>query len=312
MYMQAALALALVTLSEASIGIFVKLVGDQIPIMSLHFYRVFFASIFLLVAVAMTNHGALRFPEKNLRDIAIIGALIAAQISLFNTAMSLAPVANVVIFWSIAPFFVFIFSSIFLGERPRRFYIFVFLLAFVGIAIAEPVRFDMALWSGEQLGNILALATGVVYAGVVTYLRKEGTTETNVDIFWFMLAASVYLAPLVAIFGAGSLFATSTTSLFGVTIPVVLWAAGLGFLSTGLAYFGISFVLSRINANVYSLIDIIVSPLIATLLAFMVFSEVPSTATVVGGVILLFAGALLTLLRNRRFSAPEPEKRVVR
>ena len=35
---------------------------------------------------------------------------------------------------------------------------------------------------------------------------------------------------------------------------------GLGLISTGFAYFGISLVLKTIDANLYSLVDIIVSP----------------------------------------------------
>lgn len=293
-----ALALAIVTMAEASIGIFVKLVDSQVPLLALNFYRVFFAALFLLPVVAATNRGALRFPQNNLRDVLIIGALIALQISLFNTAMTLAPVANVVVFWSIAPFFVFIFSSVFLNERPRPVYAIIFLLAIVGVFIAKPVSLA-AGWGPEQIGNLIALSTGAVYAAMVTYLRSEGRSESSVDILWFMVAASVYLAPALLFVGPGPLFAPSTSTLFSVSVPVIVWIIALGAFSTGLAFFCISYVLQRINANIYSLIDIIVSPVVAALLAFLIFTEVPSTSTVVGGSVLLFAGALLTMLRNR-------------
>ena len=293
-----ALALAIVTMAEASIGIFVKLVGDQVPLLAINFYRVFFAALILLPLVAATNRGALRFPHNNLRDVLIIGALIATQISLFNTAMTLAPVANVVVFWSIAPFFVFIFSSLFLNERPRPLYALIFLLAIAGVIIAKPVSLG-AGWGPEQLGNVIALSTGAVYAAMVTYLRSEGRSESTVDIFWFMVIASCYLVPGLFFVGPGNLFAPSDITFFGSTVPVITWILGLGFFSTGLAFFCISFVLTRINANIYSLIDIIVSPVMAALLAFLIFTEVPSTSMIVGGSVLLFSGALLTLLRNR-------------
>lgn len=294
-----AIALLFVTVSEASIGIFVKLVDGQIPILTLNFYRVFFAALFLLGVIALSQRTALSFPRRNIRDVLIIGALIATQISLFNIAMTLAPVANVVVFWSIAPFFVGIFSTIFLKERPRPEYALVFLLALVGIGVAEPVSLDFSSWSPEQLGNFIALTTGAVYAALVTYLRSEGKTESRVDILWFMVAASVYLSPALLIFGPGDLFAPSTTTLLGAPVPVLVWAAALGILSTGIAYYCISYVLRKINANIYALIDIIVSPIVAGALAFFVFTEVPSTRTLIGGAILLFSGAILTVLRNR-------------
>ena len=307
--MKAALALGVVTVAEATIGIFVKLTGDAVPVLALNFYRVFFAVLLLWPLVAIMERGPIQFPHKNLRDVAIIGALIALQISLFNYAMTLTSVANAVVFWSVAPFFVGIFSTIFLGERPRPVYALVFLLAMVGIILAKPVSFAAAAWSPAQLGNLVALSTGVVYAALVTYLRSEGKTETTVDVLWFMIAATLYLAPTLFLSGFGDVLATSEISLFGLAVPVLLWLVGLGMFSTGLAYYCIGYVLRHMNANIYSLIDIIVSPLVAAVLAFLIFREVPSWSLVLGGGILLFSGALLTLLRNRAIAAapPSPE-----
>ena len=45
--MKAALALGVVTVAEATIGIFVKLTGDAVPVLALNFYRVFFAVLLL-------------------------------------------------------------------------------------------------------------------------------------------------------------------------------------------------------------------------------------------------------------------------
>jgi drug/metabolite transporter (DMT)-like permease len=289
----------IVTLAEASIGIFVKLVDGQIPIWTLNFFRVFFATLTIAPLLWLLRRESLRFPDKNWRDILLIGALIATQISLFNLAMTLAPVANVVVFWSVAPFFVFIFSSLFLHERPHWSYAFVFLVALIGIVIAEPISFGQGNWTNVQLGNALALVTGAVYAALVTYLRSEGRSETRVDIFWSMLAASVYLLPGAFLYGFGSAFAASSTTMWGAELPVLTWAVGLGVFSTGFSFFFISLVLRQISANIYSLIDIIVSPIIAAFLAWLIFTESPSQDTVLGGALLLTAGAILTLLRNQ-------------
>lgn len=76
-----------------------------------------------------------------------------------------------------------------------------------------------------------------------------------------------------------------------VPIANVLLRAGcLGVLSTEFAYFGVSLVLERINAAVYSLIDIIVSPVLAASLGYLVFGEVPAGGMIIGGGLLLFSG----------------------
>lgn len=288
--MKTFLPLIIVTLAEATIGVFVKLTDGQVPIFALNFYRVFFAALFLGVVMTALNKKFLKFPKNNARDIFIIGALIALQISSYNLAMSLTSIANAVIFWSIAPFFVFIFSWKFLHESPKKQYILIFMLALAGLFIAEPFSSSNA----NAVGNSIALFTGVVYAGAVTYMRHEGTTETTNDVFWFMGAATLYLLPTLLIDGPGDILAESNYTLFGLPVPTLLWAICLGVISTGVAYLFISFVLKRIDANVYSLVDIIVSPLIAGLLGYLIFNEVPNDDVVIGGILLLGSGFWLT------------------
>ncbi|MFP4523850.1 MAG: DMT family transporter [Candidatus Woesearchaeota archaeon] len=295
------LPLLIVTLAEASIGVFVKLVGTNVPIFTLNFYRVLFAAIFLAAGVPLLTKHKLKFPKHNTKDILIVGGLIALQISFFNVAMSLAPIANVVIFWSVAPFFAFIFSTIFLKEKPKKVHILIFLIAIAGIIIAKPLD------GGHALGNLIALADGAVYAAMVTYLRSEGITEDTVDIFWFMTMASVYLLPFLFIFGPGELGKLIPYEALGASIPVIVWVVCLGMISTGLAFLFISEVLKKIDANVYSLIDIIVSPVVAALLGYLIFTEIPSKNMIFGAALLLISGFWLTKELQRKPTVnPQP------
>ncbi|MWD29309.1 EamA family transporter [Aquicoccus sp. SCR17] len=280
--------LALITVSEATIGIFVKLTGGLIPIHTLNFYALLTATGFLMLTMPVLNRAPLRPPWGNMTDTLIVGALIAAQISVFNVAMTLVPIANAVIFWSVAPFFTFIFSAIFLKEKATLGNVLTFGIAIFGIVLAKPLS------GGHMLGNLVALADGAVYAAMVTYMRHEGKSETGNDIAWSMLVAALILAPSVLIFGPGQVFSTAEAG-----VPAGIWALALGLVSTGFAYFGISLVLKTLNANVYSLIDIIVSPVVATLLGFLILAETPASSTVYGGALLLFAGFLLTWQTTR-------------
>ena len=291
--MKIILLLLLITVSEATIGVFVKLTDGLIPIQTLTFYAMACAAAFLFVARILASGQRPRFPKGNVKDTAIIGVLIAVQGGVFNFAMSLVPIANAVIFWSIAPFFVFIFSALFLGESARKSYILIFVVALVGIVLANP------LGGGHMLGNSVALATGAIYAAMVTYMRYEGKTETGNDIAWSLLVAALVLSPFLLVSGPGEITATIAYPVLGMDLPVLLWAAGLGVISTGFAYFGISIVLKSINANVYALIDIIVSPVVASVFGFLIFAEVPGRGTIYGGVLLLGAGFWLTREMSR-------------
>jgi drug/metabolite transporter (DMT)-like permease len=198
-----------------------------------------------------------------------------------------------VIFWSIAPFFVFIFSALFLGEKAKKSYILIFVVALSGLVLANP------LGGGHMLGNFVALATGVIYAAMVTYMRYEGKTETGNDIAWSLLVAALVLSPALLLGGPGKVWSIISYPTLGLDLPVMLWAAGLGFISTGFAYFGISIVLKSINANIYALVDIIVSPVVATTLGYLIFAEVPGEGVIYGGAILLGAGFWMTREMSR-------------
>lgn len=300
--MRTGLLLLLITLSEATIGVFVKLTGGLIPIQTLNFYALSLAAAFLLVTLRISTGHRLRLPARNIKDILIIGLLIATQISVFNYAMTLVPIANAVIFWSIAPFFTFLLSALFLDERARPVHVAIFAIALAGIVIAQPLS------GGEMLGNLVALADGAIYAAMITYMRHEGKTETGNDIAWSMLVAALVLAPSLWIFGAGDVTALIPRTLLPFDLPVMAAVGGLGVISTGFAYFGISLVLRTIDANLYSLVDIIVSPVVASFLGFLVFREIPGPGMVLGGAMLLGSGFWLTrnMSRHRREITAHP------
>lgn len=300
--MSVVLLLALITISEATIGVFVKLTGDAIPIQTLNFYALSFAAAFLALAIPLTTGRPLRFPGGNVKDTLIIGALIAAQISVFNYAMTLVPIANAVVFWSVAPFFVFVFSALFLGEPAKPSYVLIFGLALAGIVLAKPLA------GGEWFGNLVALSTGAIYAAMVTYMRHEGREETGNDIFWSMAAGAILLSPALVLAGPGEVGKLVAYPALGLSLPVMLWAVCLGVVSTGFAYFGISLVLKKITANIYSLVDIIVSPIVAATLGYLVFGEVPAQGMIFGGGLLLLSGFWLAreMSRGKETAAVHP------
>ncbi|MGM0422844.1 MAG: DMT family transporter [Pseudomonadota bacterium] len=282
------LLLAFITLSESTIGVFVKLVDGRIPVQTLTFYAFAFATAFLMVAIPIARKQPLDLPHGNWKDTLIIGALIAGQSGFFNYAMTLVPIANAVIFWSVAPFFTFILSWLFLDEKAKKSYILIFAIAMTGIVIAKPLE------DGYMLGNMVALGVGAIYAAMVTYIRYEGKTETDNDIPWSMLCATLIMLPSLIFVGPGDVAGMIQYENLDLSLPVMLWAAALGLVSVGFAYFGISIVLGSINANLYALIDIIVSPMVASLWGFLIFSEVPPSSMLYGGALLISAGFWLT------------------
>lgn len=280
--------LFLITISEATIGVFVKLVGDDIPIFTLNFYRVFFALLLIVAVMPFIEKKFWKLSKDNIRSVIIIGLLIASQISMFNLAMKMTTIANAVIFWSVAPFFVFIFSTFFLKEKVKKEHILVFVIAFIGLLIAKPLS------GGYAVGNTIALSTGAIYAALITYMRYEGKTDEANLVFWYMLIATIILSPALFIFGFGDITKLVYYPSLNLSLPIITWAIFLGVASTGVAYLLINLVLKKINATIYSLVDIIVSPIVAGIFGYFIFKEIPTIHTVVGALFLLMSGFILT------------------
>ncbi|HHJ98730.1 MAG TPA: EamA family transporter, partial [Actinobacteria bacterium] len=72
--MKTGLLLALITLSEATIGVFVKLTDGLIPILTLNFYALAAAAAFLLVAFPLAGNRN-DLPLDNLKDTLVVGLL---------------------------------------------------------------------------------------------------------------------------------------------------------------------------------------------------------------------------------------------
>lgn len=164
----------------------------------------------------------------------------------------------------------------------------IFSLALAGIIIAKPLQ------GGAMVGNIIALCSGLTYAAMVTYMRYEGQDESPSMVVWYMGVATLLLSPFVLIYGTGDMFFMQHYPALGFELPAIVWVAGLGVFSTGVAYLFISLVLQRISANVYSLVDIIVSPVVAAFFGYLIFGEIPTQNMIYGGTLLILSGFWLS------------------
>lgn len=125
---------------------------------------------------------------------------------------------------------------------------------------------------------------------------------------FFLLLLITFSEATIGVFvklinGPGKITAMLFYPALGTKLPVMLWAACLGFVSTGFAYFGISIVLKKLRANLYALVDIIVSPVVAAFLGYLIFGEMPSENMIYGGGLLLGAGFWLSreMVRHSNF-----------
>ena len=149
----------------------------------------------------------------------LVGAISMAGVTtLYSVANKLTTAGNTIILQYTAPIWIVILMFLFFGKKPDRTALVSILIVFVGILCF----FFEGLSTGKWLGDLLALLSGIFYAGVFM-LNSFEKGDALSSVFFGQLACGVFLSPLVI----------KETDF---SAPVLLAVFLLGAVQVGLAY----------------------------------------------------------------------------
>jgi len=214
-------------------------------------------------------------PERAFRPLwtyAQIGSIIsyALTVILFVMATKFTTAANAILLQYTAPVWVALLSAVVARERLRANDIAVVVVVMVGML----VFFLDTLSPGAMTGNIIAIASGVAFAGVALCMRAQrGRSTTESIILGNILTAFVCL-PL-----AGSL-SVDADALTRLLI--------LGVFQLGVSYILYAWALAHVSAIEAVLITVL-EPLLNPIWVGLATGEIPSLTAVVGGIIVVSA-----------------------
>jgi drug/metabolite transporter (DMT)-like permease len=237
-------------------------------------------------AVVLAPFARFRRGETTLKPSLVAGAFLAVHFATWITSLELTTVAESVLLVSTSPVFVALVAWWLWSERLSA-------RGWVGIAIAMGGSglTGVASQSGDSSlgGNALAIAGGAAAAG---YLLGGREARRSLGIIEYSVlayaAAAVLLLPVCLATGA---------DLWG--FPAKTWWAIAGLI-VGPQLLGhtlINYVLTDIHPTLVS-VTIMAEPIIATLLAFVLFSETPSGLVYPGGAAILAGIYLVTIVRR--------------
>ncbi|MGI9515212.1 MAG: DMT family transporter [Anderseniella sp.] len=247
-----------------------------------------FTALFLFWA--FTN----RLREKKTRFINgkagyVIAVLAGVANIMFVASISLTSVANVVFILAFNPMFAGLLGWLFLKERLDLATWIAIGCSLSGVLLIVAEGLQIGTWKGD----LLALGVAVLMSASLTIVRYSGTNQS--------LSA-----------GAGHLMSAIFAAPFAV--PGSLAAAGWGWLSingflvtpaaTALLMIGPRYVAAAIVA-MFFLLETVLTPI----WMWAIFSEVPSTLSLVGGAIVVaaLAGHSLWRFKKKRERAPVPQ-----
>ena len=261
------------------IGISVKLIHNEINPFTLNFFRFLTAFIVLLILSPIFDKRSLKLERKNIIPYAIIGLLFAITTSLFVFALSRTTISNTVLLQAIQPFSLMFIAYFWLKEKITSTKIVTLVIALIGIYIINP------LTTGDLVGNIAALVSGLFFALLTAYMRYEDKKLHHTSTLWYMFFAAIFMIPFPFIFG------------FGLLMKNIFYILMLGGLGTGLAYLFYNFVLEKMEADVVGLYSMILLPLVSIIFGIFVIKEIPTLTTIIGGLVLVGSFVFLKLFK---------------
>lgn len=239
---------------------FIKLISLN-PFQLSFFRSLFSAATFLVL-----------FKSKALKKNSatfINAAFYAAILILFVIATKMTTAANAIFLQYTAPIYVLILEPLLLKTKFEKINIITIILAFGGMALF----FLGELSPGHFAGNVIALISGMCFAGFLLGMRKNDHEYQFATIFWGNIIIS-----LVSLF--------SIFSIDVLTLSDFSMMAYLGIVQIGLAYAVFTYSLKRVHAIEASLISMI-EPVLNPVWVFIWYGEKPSTLALIGGVVIL-------------------------
>jgi len=233
------------------------------------FWRLALALLPLLVMYGRepAGPGGLRRPRtpREYAEVAAPGLLLAADLATWHLSLHLTSVANSTLLVNVAPIFVTLFSWLVLGQKIRSAFLVGLAVSLIGMVVLKGS--PKTLGGGDIRGDGLAVLAAAFYAGYILWSTVSAAAFTGV-LTWF-----------------------AEPAFLPVTIAGWLILLGLAWISQAAGQSLITFALAWLPATLSSL-TLLIQPVIASILAWLVLKEPVTGAQMAGGVIVL-TGILL-------------------
>ena len=275
----------------------IKAASADVPPGQAVFFRSFFALPIIFGWLAVRGELRHGWKTKNPMGHFWRGLVGTSAMGLGFTGLGLLPLPEVTAIGYAAPLLVVVFAAAFLKEEVGAFRLSAVVLGMVGVLIVLSPRLSVgaSLNVSETLGAVVVLMGAVLVALAQVLVRKLVATEgTAAIVFWFTITSTVM-----------SLF----TLPWGWEVPgwpvaAMLIASGL-FGGIGQIFLTSSYRFA--DASLVAPFDY-TSMLLALVIGYFVFDEVPTGTMLLGAGIVISAGVLI-IWRERHLGLKRARQR---
>lgn len=246
-------------------GLFIKLISFSA--MQLSFFR---CSIAALTFALIFRKRILKTNKLSLANSLIYAVVLIS----FVIATKTTTAANAIFLQATAPIYVLIFEPILTKTKYDRVNIITVAVCVVGMILF----FVGKLEPGHLEGNLVALLSGITFAAFFLGMKKNDQQYQQSSIFWGNIIVALVCIPFLA-------------SLEMITSSDIWMVSFLGVFQIAIAYAFFASGLKRVIAVEASIISM-VEPVLNPVWVLIGYGEVPSSYSILGGLIIL--GAIIT------------------
>jgi len=263
---------------------------SEAPALVISAYRMLFTSLLLLIPVMLKSRSEFRnITKKEYMLCTVSGIFLALHFASWISSIKMTSIANSTILVSCSPIFVALANYFFTKEKLSRKMAVGISMSFAGtVIIATGSLGDTA--SNMMLGNTLAFLGAVFVAGYLVIggvVRKNMSAGVYVFIVYSVSTAALFIMCLV-----------SKTPIYPYLAKEFMLFAALAFFCSILGHTVYNYMVKYVSSTLIS-VSTLSEPIFASIMAIIIFKEIPSVHTVIGGSVII-AGIFYYLVTNNK------------
>ena len=254
-----------------------------VPATVIAFWRMAIASALLWVYSVFFSYKSVK--SNNSILVYLAGASLAMHFIFWFGALKLTSIANTTVLGIVAPAFTLLIEKLVYGKKINAFSSIALIIVFIGCVIVQGS--DLGSFSGEGLGNIMAIVSAV-FLGIVFLIGSKARQEIGVLTY----TKNLFSVPALVLLSCSLLL---NNPIFNYSINNYFWLCMLGVVPTLIGHTIFSYSIKYVSPTIITSIPL-GEPIIASILAFVLFKEGVSSFVFMGG--LVIAVGLILLIKN--------------
>ena len=283
---RAMLLMLVASMASGGMGATIRYLGQTLHAFEVSFFRCIFGFIALLPFMIRSGIPSLRTTRFGMH--ALRGTLTAIEMLLNFLGLSLTPLAKAVAIGFSSPLFAALLAMLFLGEAVRMRRIGTLVVGFIGtLVVLRPGAVTI------DAGSLALIGYAFFWGWAMVVIKSVARTESTMVATIYMYLFTTPLTFLAAL----PFWRTPTPDELG-------WLVVLGILGSASA---LAFAQALKDADITAILPLDFMRLMwASVLGFLVFSEIPEIWTWIGGAMIFGAATSVALGEGRRRIARPP------